>query len=121
MPSQPGSHLSGCEQFVWVGDVSISAHSWISFHQQDEIDVLKLQELSDDDGMAIYSRWIFPIRLHNRHNDYPLAPESLLSDRDMYSSSQQAVFPESAPGRKLTPNLRYKFKYIIVFVVIKIH
>ena len=33
----------------------------------------------------------YPTRLHNRHDDYPLAPESLVNDRDMYSSTQQAV------------------------------
>ena len=44
--------------------------------------------------------------LHDRHDDYPRAPESLVIDRSVYSSTQQAVFPESAPQRKLTHNLR---------------
>ena len=34
-------------------------------------------------------------------------------DRSMYSSTQQAVFPESAPRRKLTPHLRDKVKYVV--------
>ena len=45
--------------------------------------------------MVIYSRWIFTI------------------DRSIYSSTQRAVFPESAPQRKLTPNLRDKVKYVV--------
>ena len=28
---QPESHLSGRKQFLWVGNVLIYAHSWISF------------------------------------------------------------------------------------------
>ena len=37
MPAfQPESHLSGCKQFVWMGNVSISAYSWISFSDDAE-------------------------------------------------------------------------------------
>ena len=43
---------------------------------------------------------------------YPLAPELLVIDRSMYSPTQLSVFPESAPQKKLTPNLRDKVKYV---------
>ena len=33
-------------------------------------------------------------------------------DRSMYSFTQQALFPESVPQRKLAPNLRDKVKYV---------
>ena len=58
------------------------------FLQQDEIDV---QELSDDikDGYIFELDLHYATRLHNRHNDYPLAPESLVIDRDMYLSTQK--------------------------------
>ena len=84
------------------------------FLQQYEISTLKLQELSDDaEGGYIFEVDIhYPTRLHDRHDDYPLAPEPLVIDRSMYSSTQQAVFPESTPQRKLTPNLRDKVKYV---------
>ena len=60
-------------------------------------------------------------QLHNQHDDYLLAPESLFP-----------VFPESAPQKKLTPNLRDKGKYVVHYrnlklylqlglVVIKVH
>ena len=90
-----------------VGNVS-------SFLQQDEISALKLQELTDDavDGYIFEVNLHYTTRLHNRHDDYPLAAE-LLIDRDVYSSTQPAVFPESAPQRKLTPNLRDKVKYVV--------
>ena len=67
--------------------------------------MLKLQELSNDAevGYIFEADLHNPTRLHERHDDYPLAPESLVNDHDMYSSTQQAVFPESAPQRKLTP------------------
>ena len=82
------------------------------FLQQDEIFTLKLQELSDDaeEGYIFEVDLHDSTHLHDRRDDYPLAPESLVIDRSMYSSTQQAVFPESAPQRKLTPNLRDKIK-----------
>ena len=77
--------------------------------------MLKLQELSDDaeDGYIFEVDLHYPTRLHGRHGDYPVAPESLVIDRDMYSSTQQSVFPESASQRKLTPDLRDKVKYVV--------
>ena len=39
----------------------------------------------------------------------------------MYSSIQQAVFPESAPQRKLTPNLRDKVKYVVHYRNLKLY
>ena len=42
-------------------------------------------------------------------------------DRGMYSSTQQAVFPESAPQRKLTSNLRDKVKYVVHYRNLKLY
>ena len=50
-----------------------------------------------------------------------LALESLVIDHSMYSSTQQAVFPESAPQRKLTPNLRVKVKYVVYYRNLKLY
>ena len=52
----------------------------------------------------------YPQHLHDAHDDYPLALESLEIGVDMYSPVQQAVFPQTAPQRKLTPNLRDKIR-----------
>ena len=56
------------------------------FLQKDEISTLKLQELSDDaeEGYIFEVGLHYPTRLHDRHNDYPLAPESLVNDPSMY-------------------------------------
>ena len=55
----------------------------------------------------------YPIELHDKHDDYPLAPDSLVIDRSMYSPVQNSVFPESAQQRKLTPNLKDKKWYVV--------
>ena len=84
---------------------------------------LKLQELPDDaeDGYIFEVDLHYPTHRHDRHDDYPLAPESLVIDRSMYSSTQQAVFPESAPQRKLTPNFRDKVKYVVHYRNLKLN
>ena len=58
---------------------------------------------------------------HNRHDDYPLAPEPLVIDRIMYSPTQQSAFPVSAPQVKLTPNLRDKVKYVVHYRNLKLY
>ena len=80
-------------------------------------------ELSDDaeDGYIFEADLHYPQHLHGAHDDYPLAPESLEIGSDMYSSAQQAVFPQTAPGRKLTPNLRDKARYVVHYRNLKLY
>ena len=103
------------ESHVLICNSSISTTHGFRLLQQDETSTLKLQELSDDaeDGYIFKVDIHYPTHLHDRHDDYPLAPESLVIDHSMYSSTPQAVFPETAPQRKLTPNLRDKVKFVV--------
>ena len=80
-----------------------------------EITALELENLRDDsvDGYIYEVDLHYPAKLHNQHDDYPLAPESLVIDREMYSPTQQSVFPESIPQKKLTPNLSDKTRYVV--------
>ena len=76
----------------------------------DAFTALKLEDLRDDgeDGYIYVVDLHYPTELRNAHDDYPLAPESLVIDQAMYSPTRQSVFPESPPQTKLTPNLRDK-------------
>ena len=93
------------------------------FSSKKKISALKLHDLSDDDedGYILEVDLHYPTSLHNQHDDYPLAPESLVFDRSMYSPTQRSVFPESAPQKKLTPNLQDKVKYAVRYRNLKLY
>ena len=109
LPKQNLIYLDANNFYVWAMSQSLPTHGF-RFLQQEEISALKLQDLPNDgdDGYIFEVDLHYPTRLHNQHGDYPLAPESLVIDRSMYSPTRQSVFPESAPQKKLTPNLRDK-------------
>ena len=88
-----------------------------------KVSALKLQDLSDDDedGYIFKVDLHYPASLHNQHDDYPLASESLVIDHSMYSPTQHSVFPESASQKKLTPNLRDKVKYVVHYCNLKLY
>ena len=115
-------HLFRCKQFIWMGNVTVSAHGF-RFLQQEEISALRLRNLSDDDedGYILGVDLQYLNSLHNQHDNYPLAPESPVIDRSMYSPTQQSIFPESAPQTKLTPNLQDKVKYAVHYRNLKLY
>ena len=122
LPNQNLIYLDGNNLYRWAMSQSLPTHG-LRFPQQDEISTLKLQELSDDadDGYIFEMDLYYPTHLHDHHDDYPLSPESLVIDRSMYSSTQQAVFTKSAPQRKLTSNLRDKDKYVVHYRNLKLY
>ena len=58
----------------------------------------------------------YPSELHPLHNDYPLAPESLMVSEKMLSPYQKQLLQDLGhqywPCRKLVPNLMNKKKYV---------
>ena len=90
-----------------------------------EIETLAVEvgELSDDaeDGYIFEVDLSYPQHLHDAHDDYPLAPKPLEIGRNMYSPARQVAFPQTAPQRKLTPNLRDKVRYVVHYRNLKLY
>ena len=76
-------YLDANNLYGWAMSQSLPTHGF-RFLQQ--ISALKLQDLSDDDedGYILEVDLHYPASLHNQHDDYPFAPESLVIDRSMY-------------------------------------
>ena len=55
----------------------------------------------------------YPQELHDVHNAYPLAPESMKVSKEWMSEYQQQLLGTSAVVEKLVPNLRDKKKYVV--------
>ena len=57
----------------------------------------------------------YPKELHSTHNDYPLAPESLLIQKEWMSDYQLSLAENDGipKVKKLTPNLMNKEKYVL--------
>ena len=93
LPTQNLIYLEMNNLYGWAISQSLPTHGF-RFLQQDEISALELQELSDDAeyGYIFEVDLHYPTHLHDHHDNYPLAPESLMIDRNMYPSTQQAYF-----------------------------
>ena len=67
----------------------------------EEADELELENLSDDadDGYMYEVDLHYPTKLHDSHDDYPLAPQSLEIDNTVYSPTQSSVYPKSSPQK----------------------
>ena len=89
----------------------------------EETQSLELENLSDDgDEGNIYEVYLhYPIELHDKHDDYPLAPQSIEIDSTMYSPTQSSVYPKSPPQKKLTPNLMDKSNYVVHYRNLKLY
>lgn len=80
-----------------------------------------------DEAMKLTSHcfwsWLnVPESLHNDHNDYPLAPQSLTFQEDMLSDYAKNLLQKAFRGTpKLIPNLMNKIKYISHYRNIKLY
>ena len=61
----------------------------------EEVEALELDNISDeaDDGFIYEVDLHYPVELHDKHDDYPLAPESIVIDSSMHSPTQSSVYP----------------------------
>ena len=93
------------------------------FLSEHEIENLDILNVADDNptGYIIEASLEYPPELHKLHNDYPLAPESVLITRDMLSPYVKSFEDRHILTEKLVPNLHDKDKYVTHYVNLKLY
>jgi hypothetical protein len=93
------------------------------FLSRDEFERLDFLKVPDDSdiGYIIECDLTYPKSLHDKHNDYPLAPESVVVSEDMLSPFCQSFNCKHFECKKLIPNLRDKTKYITHYRNLKLY
>ena len=93
------------EKFEWLKNI-------------DEFDVMSINEKCDI-GYILEVDLKYPKKLHELHNDYPLASETLAVSRDMLSTYCKTIADKYdikvGDVKKLIPNLGNKTKYVLYY------
>ena len=102
--------------------------SGFRFLSREEINNLNIKKVADDAeiGYALEVDLYYPYRLHNAHNDYPLAPEHLEITPGMLSAKSKHLLEKLGKkppknNKKLVPNLMDKKKYIVHYRNLKFY
>ena len=95
---------------------------WMTEEQLERFDVMQVPDDADT-GYILEVDLEYPEELHDLHNDYPLAPESLVIEHENLSPHTQHLKEKldvkGRPHKKLIPNLRNKTKYVIHYAALK--
>ena len=88
---------------------------WLSSQQIKKLERNGFPPEDSAKGLILEVDLEYPRKLHDRHSDYPLAPEHVNVGPGMLSPFQRQTYPESRlrKTRKLVPNLYDKTKYVV--------
>jgi len=125
-PSKPDVHLMYWDAnnlYGWAMSQSLpeGKFRWLEDDEIVSIDWTKTRKGSDT-GYVIECDLEYPEELHDKHNDYPLAPERLAVNAKMWSSTQRDLHMAYAQkdavvtgmsSTKLVPNLYSKTRYCL--------
>ena len=128
-PSQPSSHVTYLDAnnlYWWAMSqaLPVDGFRWL---EKEEFEHLNINYVSDDseDGYILEVDLDYPSELHDRHTEYPLAPEKMKVTEDMLSPYAKQLLEELEPKEtsteKLIPNLHSKEKYVIHYRNLKLY
>jgi hypothetical protein len=93
---------------------------FLSEHEVGATDFCKVPDDSRT-GYIVECDLEYPESLHDSHNDYPLAPESVIVTKDMLSPYCRSFENKHIDCKKLIPNLRNKTKYVTHYRNLKLY
>lgn len=95
---------------------------WLKKEELETTDFLNIPDHGDT-GYILEVDLEYPSELHQAHNSYPLAPESLSIEKEWLSPYQLELLGDKPLDKikKLIPNLRDKEKYVIHYRNLKLY
>ena len=111
-------YLDANNLYGWAMSQSLPTRDfqWMSDEDIRALDVTSIPE-NGEDGYILSVDLHYPPHLHDQHNDYPLAPESLQIQPWMLSSYQKELLENMGTkhmsATKLVPNLYDKTDYVL--------
>ena len=107
-----------------VQPLPVSDFKWMPKHELPSLDVMSVDDEAEI-GYILDVDLEYPAELHERHNDYPLAPEKIEITPEMLGEYQQHLKEDlkykPARVKKLVPNLWDKDKYPIHYCNLKLY
>lgn len=99
--------------YGWAMSQNIAGRTF-KFLTPYEIEKIDICSVSDDSnvGYVIDCDFHCPDNLHDRHNGYPLAPESIVCTKDVLSPFARSFMNTHVECKKLIPNLNNKVRYV---------
>ena len=95
---------------------------WLNENEIEQLDIMNIADDSDT-GFILEVDLDYPSCLHEEHNDYPMAVESVSLSKDMLSPFTKELGKElklkHKPCTKLVPNLHPKEKYVLHYRILK--
>src|SRR5437899_2217143 len=108
------SNLYGCamSESLPVGDFKFLSNAEMAKFRLDEVDA------DDETGYILDVDLEYPAKLHDSHNDYPLAPESFEVSAKLHSPYAKELLKKlgrkpCGATMKLVPNLHEKLNYVV--------
>ena len=124
-PTNPASYILYIDANNLYGWASSQFLPTSNFHFLSpwEVENFDVFQIPDDSkiGYVIECDLVYPPELHNEHNCYPSAPESLTITEDFLSSYCCSFNQKHFECPKLVPNLRDKQKYVTYYENLKFY
>ncbi|XP_075229945.1 uncharacterized protein LOC142329342 [Lycorma delicatula] len=122
-PSEPTSWVQyyDCNNLYGTAMVEPLPHANFRWLNTEEIDNLDINSVCDrgEKGYILEVDLEYPQELHDRHKDYPLAPERLVPTDDMLSPYLKDI--KRCPVKKLMTTLYDKQKYVLHYRNLKLY
>lgn len=127
--NKPNSHvmyLDANNLYGWAMSqaLPVKGFRWLDEFEIENLDVNDIEDDSEN-GYVFEVDLEYPTKLHDNHNEYPLAPEKIKVTEDMLSPYAKTLLEDlkvtGTSTEKLIPNLYPKEKYVVHYRNLKLY